>query len=53
METEDSMVKNIGQIKAIQFPSTKLSFVRDSITDEAFKIYITEDDADVRFPVIN
>jgi hypothetical protein len=53
METEDSMVKNIGQIKSnSKFLSTKLKASFETVTPlKPSKIYITaEDDADVRFP---
>lgn len=53
METEDSMVKNIGRIKSdSKFLSSKLKASFETVTPvKPSKIYITaEDDADVQFP---
>lgn len=53
METEDSMVKNIGQIKSdSKFLSSKLKASFETVTPlKPSKIYITaEDDADVQYP---
>jgi hypothetical protein len=53
METEDSMVKNIGQIKSdSKFLSSKLKASFETVTAiKPSKIYITaEDDTDVQFP---
>jgi hypothetical protein len=53
MESEDSMVKNIGQIKSdSKFLSSKLKASFETVTPvKPSKIYITaEDNADVQFP---
>lgn len=53
MESEDSMVKNIGQITSdSKFLSSKLKASFETVTPvKPSKIYITaEDDADVQFP---
>lgn len=53
MESEDSMVKNIGQIASdSKFLSSKLKASFETVTPvKPSKIYITaEDDADVQFP---
>jgi hypothetical protein len=53
MESEDSMVKNIGQIRSdSKFLSSKLKASFETVTPvKPSKIYITaEDDADVQFP---
>lgn len=53
METEDSMVKNIGQIKSdSKFLSSKLKASFETVSAvKPSKIYITaEDNADVQFP---
>lgn len=53
METEDSVVKNIGQIKSdTGFMSSKLKASFETVTSfEPSKIFITaEDNADVQYP---
>jgi hypothetical protein len=53
MESDDSMVKNIGQITSdSKFLSSKLKASFETVTPvKPSKIYITaEDDADVQFP---
>jgi hypothetical protein len=53
MESEDSMVKNIGQIRSdSKFLSSKLKASFETVTPvKPSKIYITaEDNADVQFP---
>jgi hypothetical protein len=53
MESDDSMVKNIGQIKSdTKFLSSKLKASFETVTPvKPSKIYITaEDNADVQFP---
>lgn len=53
MESDDSMVKNIGQIKSdSKFLSSKLKASFETVTPvKPSKIYITaEDNADVQFP---
>jgi hypothetical protein len=53
METEDSLVKNIGQIKSdTGFMSSKLKASFETVTSfEPSKIFITaEDNADVQYP---
>jgi hypothetical protein len=53
METENSVVKNIGQIKSdTGFMSSKLKATFETVTSfEPSKIFITaEDNADVKYP---
>lgn len=53
MESDDSMVKNIGQIKSdTKFLSSKLKASFETVTPvKPSKIYITaEDNADIQFP---